>query len=355
MKWRLLFTVIILLGWIGVAYWFGSYTLGSPDRTSPVTMEILPKSSLKEIGASLKERNVIRESYFFRTYAILSGNSNLKPGVYEIQPSESLDQILRKFSQGRQDLVRIILPPGFTALKVGERLAAHGYSKDLFLKLMNEKKPKYDFERKIPIDTKRTYRLEGYLVPGTYYFKKDEHVEDIINEMLQRFATYIDTQKINERIRTNPNLPSGLTLDQIVAVASLIEREAQVKDELPTIAGVIYNRMRNPQNNRLRIDASIVYIYGFKGINLNSVTQKQIIDTKHNPYNTYHHAGLPPGPIACPGTEAIIAAINPQEHNYEYYVTKKDGSKRHYFTRTYEDHQRYDRQSQENEKNLRKR
>lgn len=350
MKWRLFFTVLILIGWIGFAYWFGSYTLGSSGRTHPVEMEIAPNSSLNEIGAMLKERRVIREAYFFRIYAILSGKSNLKPGVYEIQPTESLKEIILRFYKGRQDLVKIILPPGFTALKVAQRLEAHGFDKASFLKLMNSKKAKYDFEKQIPVDPKRTYRLEGYLIPGTYYFKKDEQMESIINEMLQPFARNIDKKETHQKLMENPNLPPGMTLDQVVTVASLIEREAQIRDELPKIAGVIYNRMRNPKNNKLMIDASIVYLYAFKGKNLTSITQKQIIDSKQNPYNTYQHPGLPPGPISCPSKEAIMAALNPERHDYEFYVTKKDGTKRHYFAKTYEEHQKYDKQSYENEK-----
>jgi UPF0755 protein len=345
------FTSILVLGWLVILFWFAEYTLKSPQRTNPITIEIPPKSSLNQIGDLLKEKKIIRESYFFRIYAFLKRKTNLKAGVYEIHPNHDLDYILKKLSVGKEDLIKIILPPGFTTVKLAERLGAHGFNKETFLKMMNNKKPKYGFEERIPKDPRRTYRLEGYLFPGTYYFKKNEKPEVIINAMLKRLSDEVNQLQAYKKLGQNKYLPLGMTIDKWVIVASLIERECQVKQELPRVSGVIYNRMRNPKNNKLMIDASIIYIYGLQGKNLNYVTQIQIQQTKH-PYNTYLNPGLPPGPICSPSKDALIAALNPDKHSFEFYVTKKDGTHQHYFAKTYEEHQRFDALSAENEKKL---
>jgi UPF0755 protein len=348
---RSVFAVVIITGWILFGLWFGSFTLSSPERQKPVTIEIAPKSSLSEIGDLLKKHKIIRETYFFRTYAVLSGKYNLKPGIYTIQPGTSLYRVLQRISEGKQDVVSVVLPPGFTTVKLADRLKAHGYRREEFLKLMNVKKPKYDFEKLIPHDQRRMYRLEGYLFPANYKFQKFETVEDLINDMLKPMHFLLKKYRVQQQLKNNPLLPRGMTLDQLITVASLIEREAQVKSELPVIAGVIYNRMRNPENNKLMIDATVVYIYGLKGRNLTSINQKQIFTTQH-PYNTYIYKGLPPGPIAFPSKAAILAALHPEKHDYEFYVTRKDDTNRHYFAKTYEEHVYYNKKSSENEKKV---
>lgn len=132
----------------------------------------------------------------------------------------------------------------------------------------------------------------------------------------------------------------NLTLDKWVTIASIVEREGQAKQEFPKIAGVIYNRLN--KNMRLQVDATIQYARGSQKARLSYDDLK--LDSV---YNTYKIEGLPPGAISNPGEKALLAALNPDKHAYLYYVTKKDGTGEHYFAETFEQHQRYIKQSKQ--------
>lgn len=335
MKWflRFFFTILLMAGWAALAYFYADFTLGSPQRDKPVEVEIPPDTSINEIGKILKQKKLIRESYFFRYYVMYKHKTNLKAGVYEIQPDETLDQMLNKFSDGNQDLVKVTIPEGLNALQIAEILEKKGFDKEGFLKALNDKPLKYNFETEIPADNNRPYRLEGYLFPSTYNFRKDATPEQIINAMLAQFSKRMDELQVRDNLKNAPL--KGITVDQWVTIASLIEREGQVKEELPTISGVIYNRLNNPNNQWLGIDATIVYIYSMRGEKITKVKNPREVKS---PYNTYLMKGLPPGPIASPGEESLKAALYPQEHEYEYYVTKSDCSGEHYFAKTHDEH-----------------
>jgi len=171
--------------------------------------------------------------------------------------------------------------------------------------------------------------LEGFLFPDTYLVRPTASAADILDKMLANFAARLPADygaQVGAR---------GLTLYQAITVASLIEREAVVDDERPLIASVIYNRLAAGQ--RLEIDATAQFVLGnasnwwprLDGLDLRSIV---------SPYNTYAVEGLPPGPVANPGLSSIAAAANPAQTNYLYYRAKCDGSGRHSFAATYEEH-----------------
>ncbi|MBN2559260.1 MAG: endolytic transglycosylase MltG, partial [Clostridia bacterium] len=188
----------------------------------------------------------------------------------------------------------------------------------------------YSFIDGIP-DNNRYNRLEGYLFPDTYIFDKTKPEEEAIDKMLRNFEAKFKDIYI-ERLEE-----IGKTMDEIIIIASLIEKEAQIESEREIIAGVIYNRLNSTDSslNYLQIDATIQYYF------LNETGQvKEPLLTEDtliaSPYNTYRFPGLPPGPICNPGEKSIIAALYPDTHNYYYYVAKGDGS--HAFARTLNEH-----------------
>ncbi|WP_124727941.1 endolytic transglycosylase MltG [Staphylospora marina] len=342
--WRIFFTLVLLAGWALLGYFYVDFTLGSPKRTQPVEVEIPENSSIQQIGKILKEKRLIRESYFFRYYVQMKGKTDLRAGYYEILPDESLDDILAKLSSGDENTVKVVIPEGKNARQIAEILEKAGFDKAGFLDMLNNKKPKYNFETEIPKHPERPYRLEGYLFPSTYYFRKDETPENIVNKMLEEFAKRMENLEVRDKLANN-KVPGGMTVDKWVTIASLVEREGQVKAEFPKIAGVIYNRLNSNQYPKLQIDATIVYIYSMKG---QKVMPTQKMTKLEHPYNTYHIKGLPPGPIGCPGEDALKAALEPTKHNYYFYVTKEDGSGEHYFASDYQQHQKYINMSREN-------
>jgi UPF0755 protein len=353
MKWflRFFFTLVIIAGWVALGYFYVTFTLGAPKRDKPVQIEIPPHTSIQEIGQILKENKLIRESYFFRYYAIYKKKTNLKAGVYEIEPDEDLLHMLVKFTNGDQNVIQVTIPPGFDAKQVADRLTHHGFDGEGFLKLLNNHSPKYEFEKQIPENPKRHYKLEGYLYPNTYSFRKDAKPDQILEAMLQEFEKKVEKLHAYDKLKTNTYIKgSQLTIDQWVTVASLIQREGQVKSELPLIASVIYNRLNDPTNNKLQIDATIVYIYNMnKGERISKPKAIASQLKTPDPYNTYLNPGLPPGPISSPTDDALQAALNPAKTKYEFYVTRSDGSNMHYFAETYSEHERNIALSRKNE------
>jgi UPF0755 protein len=183
--------------------------------------------------------------------------------------------------------------------------------------------------------------FEGYLFPDTYIMDPEASPEVIVDKFLSNFEN-----KFREEFYKKTE-ELGITVDEAIIIASLIEREAKLDNEREIISGVIYNRLRSsdPSLNYLQIDATIQYYYIESTGKVKDVLLTE--DTKiDHPYNTYVHPGLPPGPICSPGLSSIIAALYPEEHDYYYYVARGDGS--HEFSRTYDEHMAAVRKYQNN-------
>jgi len=346
MKWliRLFLTCLLFGAWAVVGYFYVDYTLGSPLRQEPLEMEIPEGASTAEIGALLKEHGLIRKSWFFAPYVWWKGYAGkLKAGVYEIPPDAQIDEVLAILTEGKQNVVRVTIPEGFTVEQIADRLAGIkelGIDREVFLEAVQKKEYKYSFVQNIPSNKDRKYYLEGYLFPSTYHFEKNTKPEEIVDRMLDQFNRRLEKEGVREELKRR-----NLTVDEWVTVASLIEREGRVQEELSTISGVIYNRLN--RGMLLQVDATVQYALG---------KQKEILtydDLKvKSPYNTYLNKGLPPGPIANPGEKALEAAMQPQKHDYLFYVTRKDGSGKHYFARTEAEHQANINRSKQNQQSM---
>ncbi|PTM59627.1 endolytic transglycosylase MltG [Desmospora activa] len=336
MEWlkRLFYTLALFAAWSVLAYFYVDYTLDSPPRKEAVQLEIEPGTSGADIGRLLKEKHLIRYDWFFNTYLFTTGNRNLQAGVYEVSPEMDINDMLEMFSKGRQNTYTVTIPEGFTINQISDAVAKNGnVSKEEFLKAVDEGEYDYDFLQNIPPNENRRHKLEGYLFPSTYNIPKTANAEDIVNLMLGQFANQMEKMGAPGQLQKR-----NLTVDEWVTFASIVEREGQAKSEFAKIAGVIENRLQ--QNMRLQVDATIQYALGeqkerlyYKDLKLDS------------PYNTYKIEGLPPGPIASPGERALTATLEPDQHTYLYYVTKKDGTGEHYFAETYQQHQQYIEQS----------
>ncbi|MNZ86552.1 putative aminodeoxychorismate lyase [compost metagenome] len=182
--------------------------------------------------------------------------------------------------------------------------------------------------RSVPDNDQLHQRLEGYLFPETYEMKKESTEEDIIKRMLMELDRKLaelpeDWQLVMEE--------KNLSLHELLTIASLVEREVVVDEERALVAGVIYNRMKDGM--MLQIDATVQYSLDKPKERL---YEKDLqVDS---PYNTYKVEGLPPGPIASPSIASIQAALYPEDSDYLFYVTKKDGSQSHLFAKTYKEH-----------------
>jgi UPF0755 protein len=285
-----------------------------------VRMEVPRNATLRTIAERLEQKGLIRHRYAFMLLVRIMGESgNLKAGEYELQPRMQLLEIMDKLSRGDATAVWFTVPEGYTVAQVAETLGELGMvDRRRFLRLVQSDGSRYDTGVTAP---RRS--LEGYLFPDSYKFKKGVGEATIISGMLKNFHTQV-VEGLREQIRGD-----DLSLDKLVILASLIEREARVPEDRPLISAVIRNRMK--QKMLLQIDATVLFALGR---HKNRVLFEDLeVDS---PYNTYKYPGLPPGPICSPGLDSIKAALNPAKTDYLYYVARADGS--HIFSNSLSEH-----------------
>lgn len=270
-----------------------------------------------ETAKLLREEKLIRSASLFYVISLIS-NKNIKSGEYYFTSPQYLWGVIEKINEGKIFLYKITIPEGFTAQQIAERLENQEIiSSDEFLKIVNSSNLYKEF-RIIPKG-----KLEGFLFPDTYYFPKDMEEKEIIKVMLSRFEE-IAPSDIEERANK-----LGLTVKEVITLASLIEKEAKKEQERKLIAGVLYNRLK--KGMKLQSCATVQYALGKHKNRL--LYEDLKIDS---PYNTYLHYGLPPTPICNPGLASIESALNPAKTDYLYFVVKPDGS--HFFSKTYQEH-----------------
>lgn len=314
--------LIILIFLAGILFLpeYLSYTVNEKD----ITLEVQPGDNLRDVAQKLADLNAIRSETFFyykgRTIA-----NNIKTGEYVIYPQMPIENIYDLITKGNDSkTIRITFPEGFTLYQFATRLEENGLvGKDEFIDATEEY-----FEKNLSnyVDNSQMYfSLEGYLFPETYFFSEKQNAEEIVQWLVDTLNDKWTQEMEEQREKLN------MTKHEILTIASLIEREAYNDEERARISGVIYNRLEIGMP--LQIDASVIYGKGEGRDHTSIITKNDLLEA--NPYNTYVNRGLPPGPIASPGFNSIIAALYPEEHEYYYYVMGKNG---HVFAQTYEEH-----------------
>ncbi len=290
----------------------------------PVTLRIEEGDSLHRVSENLKDHGVIRSAMWFRREAQASGaDRNIRPGEYEIQPGSSFEDIFTLIQTGQQrDQIRITFPEGYTLYQMGGRLEENGLiTRKEFLEATNQ----YFENADADFDSDPLYfPMEGYLFPDTYFFEADQPADQIVsimaNQMEKVLADYQEQAAEQD-----------MSVHKLLTIASLVEKEAFGDHERDTIAGVIYNRLEIDM--LLQFCSSVLYGLD-NGQELANRLLYRDLEEMH-PFNTYQYKGLPPGPIANPGRASIKAALQPESHNYLYFVVGNGG---HNFSRDYQDH-----------------
>ena len=271
------------------------------------------------VAEYMKENKIIRFPLALRVISRIKGyDTKIHTGQVEIKPGMSYSKILNELINAQPETVKVVIPEGYEIGEIAQRLSPL-VSKEEFYEAL-EMEYDYRFLKDLP---DREMHLEGYLFPATYAFPLDATAEEIVNTMLKAFdEAFLDEYYI----RANE---LGMTVDQIVTLASIIERESNSGEDRAKVAGVFYNRLK--QNMRLQSCATVQYILKERKPVLSTA------DTKINsPYNTYVNSGLPIGPIASPGEECIKAALYPEDTTALYFVLGSDG--KHIFSDTYDEH-----------------
>ena len=275
----------------------------------------------------LYERGLVKHPLIFR-YEIKSKGvgGKLKAGDYELSTGMDIDEIIDSLTKGgiSRNTTRFTIPEGYEIRQIADRLSNEKIvDHNRFLELVSDKanfEDKYDFLKLLDDGQ----NLEGFLFPSTYEIFVGSSEEQIIEKMLDEF------EKIYESDLKSKIEEMDLEFNEIITLASIVEREGKVEEELPIMSAVFHNRIN--QGMMLQSCATVQYILG---------ERKEVLtneDTRTpSPFNTYINQGLPPSPIASPGKIALVAAVNPADVDYLFFVlTGEDGS--HTFTKTYNEH-----------------
>jgi UPF0755 protein len=309
--------MVLLLGMLGLA------GCGSGDGSGdPVRFTVPRGSGMSAVADTLDARGVIGSPAVFKLYARMKGTqAKLQPGVYEVRRGAAFDVILRKLATGDVVKTRLVIPEGWELRRIAPRLTqVTGQPADSVLSRLMD--PVQAERYGVPGPT-----LEGYLYPATYVFPIGTGLDGILRELTGQYKR-VWTPRLRERARG-----LGMSEREVVTLASIVEKEAKVWSERPTIARVYHNRLR--RGMRLEADPTVQYALGEHQRRL---LRRHITQTADDPYNTYRHAGLPPGPIASPSRGAIEATLSPAEHDFLFFVARTNGT--HVFTRTYDEHLR---------------
>ncbi len=310
--------ILFLLLILYLGAWF--YELNLPVGPGPAQEVLVPQGAgVKEIALLLKERGLIRSPWFFVLLAQIKREATcLKAGEYRLSPRWTTLEILQHLASGEVVLHRVTIPEGLTRWQIASLLAARGLTdKQSFLAATaNATLLK---RLRIPGAT-----AEGYLFPETYTLAKGLPPATIVTRMVKQFWRVWSSLVPRAR-------QLGVSVKQVVILASIVEKEAKVAEERPLIAGVFWNRLK--RGMPLQADPTVRYaLRKFQG----PLTRKDLqVDS---PYNTYLHPGLPPGPICNPGRASLQAVLYPAKTDYLYFVAKGDGT--HYFSRTLKEHLR---------------
>jgi UPF0755 protein len=312
---------IFLLAAAGAGAWFAtSAPAGGPADGEPVEIVVPAGAGALAIGRQLKAEGLIRYPRFFALAARSRGvETSLKAGRYRVRGGMGWGEILDVIAAGEVVTFPLTVPEGFTVRELAPRVAeATGVSSDSVSALAADSA--FVAELGVPGPT-----LEGYLFPETYRFAEGLAPADLLREMVARYQAFWTPER---RARLD-----SLSLDErgLVTLASIVEEEARVAEERPIISGVYTNRLEIGM--LLQADPTVQYALGEPKARLLFSDIDRVAD---DPYNTYTHAGLPPGPIASPGEASLDAALYPADVPYLFFVARTDGS--HEFTRTNREH-----------------
>ena len=295
--------------------------------------------SLTRVANNLESAGLIRSRTVFKYYCDFAGmGQKIQSGNYRLSKTMTMQEIADQLTRGDGNpLVRnITLIPGWTIEEFADRLVQDGVlqSKDEFLQLCRTGEAFRDYYYIADVlatknVSQRKYVLEGYLSPNTYEVYTDASAEDILRKLLSQ------TERAFPADAQEQAAEMGYTMDQIITLASLIEKEAKNAD-FAKVSAVFHNRLK--QGMKLQSDVTIHYITGVRKM---SLTDSDL--SVNSPYNTYQNAGLPLGPVCNPSAEAISAALYPDAtyvaENYLYFCAKDPESGELYFSRTLKEHE----------------
>lgn len=340
---------ILATGAMGTYYVYSALQPINAKSDEFVTVEIPEGSSTKEIGSSLEKAGLIKNAQVFSLYTKFKNYAGFQSGYYNLKKSMSLDSIAKALLEGGTEtpqtpaLDKLVIPEGYTLEQIAQTVGDLKASKvslsaeDFLAKVqddafIDQEVAKYPtLLASLPSkESGVKYRLEGYLFPATYDIKDDTTVESLIDEMIsamdKNLSGYYDSIAAQ-----------NLTVNEVLTLASLVEKEGATDQDRKSISGVFFNRLN--QGMPLQSNIAILYVQGKLG-QKTTLAEDAGIDTNiDSPYNVYTRQGLMPGPVDSPSLSAIEAVVNPTKSDYLYFVANTDTGVV-YYANTYEEHEK---------------
>ena len=349
-----LLTFLVFLVLVAVGGYFGygyvQESLKPVDASSKdyVTVQIPEGSNVQEIGSTLEKSGLVKHGLIFSLYAKYKNYSDLKSGYYNLKKGMSTDELIQELQKGGTPepqepvLASLTIPEGYTLEQIAQTVGQlqgefkEPLTSEAFLAKVQDETFISQLVAKYPnllgsLPTKDSgvrYRLEGYLFPATYTIKNSTTVESLIDEMVAAMDKALSPHYTTIKDK-------GLTVNELLSIASLVEKEGAKTEDRKTIAGVFYNRLN--LGMPLQSNIAILYAEGKLGQKI-SLADDAAIDTNiDSPYNVYTHLGLMPGPVDSPSLDAIEASVNQTKSDYLYFVANVEDGKV-YFAATKEEH-----------------
>ena len=312
--------ILLLVLFLPATYFYYNYALDLANSSDETAIDFTVESgqSVEEIAENLEGGGLIRSAALFRLHTALSKlASGLQAGEYQIPQNLNLKEVAGLLQHGTFE-EKLTFIEGWRREEMANEISN--------VKTQNSKLTAVGFLRE-------TENLEGYLFPDTYFVSKETTAEDLVRMMQENFENKLEEKEVGVK---------GFSFEEVVIIASIIEREGAVVEDKPIVAGVLFNRLL--EGMALQVDATIQYALGYQ-----PASNPPLADGRwwkknltlgdleiDSPYNTYERPGLPPTPICNPGLDSLNAALNPTETDYWYYVSDSEG--RMHFAETIEQH-----------------
>jgi len=314
---RLMFALLLVAALAaGVVY----YSVSRPYQgfQKPVILDFPKGTSTQSMSAQLAGAGVIQNSWAFLFARAMRPKARLLAGEYQFSEPASVLTVFDRIARGDVFFYELTVPEGSNIFDIAASIDRFDFMKGAdFLRVARDPSPIRDLAPDAPT-------LEGYLFPSTYRIERSTTVKQLVRMMTDLFRKH--WRELQPSVEVNP----------AVTLASLVEKETAVAEERPLVASVYANRLR--MGIPLDCDPTTIYAALLEGRYRGTIYRSDL--DSHNPYNTYRHAGLPPGPIANPGLAALKAALAPAETSYVYFVARADGSGGHQFSENIEAHNR---------------
>jgi UPF0755 protein len=329
-------TVAVLGGGVWFFDWYRDQT-ASANIGQQIVITIEEDDSVDDVAEKLTRYDLINFEMYFKGLLRIQSR-NLEPGTYRLTVGMTTGEIVSAITSEESTAeterveLKVTIPEGFRIDQIADAVDEAGMNggREAFLDALKDfDYSGYDFLDGMPNNNGRLYALEGFLYPDTYNFMSDDPPEYLIQSMLDNFES-----KVTPEMRDQAEA-QGMSLYEVITLASIVEREAAIGTERPIIADVYLNRLE--AGMRLEADPTVQYPLGKEGNWWPRLGRDDTANTD-SPYNAYLNGGLPPGPISNPGLDSILAVLNPDDTNYLFFVAIGDSGE-HVFAETYEEHE----------------